>query len=467
MEKKRDPWRHVIVGASLSTLLFCPSTAYANGVFLMAFMRTGLYDPETVSWLISVSNMMHAVGGPVASFLISLSSCRTAIIIAGLSAFLGFSLGSCTSDMRILFVTFGCILGVGRGIAFSTVNINIGYWFRENSSMASGLTFVGVGIGMLVHPRLVQALADWYGVNGAQLMMGAISFHTCICGLLLRPSVYEMDKQRSVATDKLERKGESCKTSCLMSFIHFKQAVLTNYPFVFIALGICLFSMAFSIILTFMPDFFNFNGATPQESALAMSLSGIGSLVARILVGIMTNDRAVGSVLVLSGNCGLSAVVTLLLPFMVHSTEGRYLYSVFIGAYLTSMFVMLGPVTLEKVGLENLAYGFGCILLSTGIMNLIGPPVAVQVRKLTDSYFAAFLFAAGLLFAASVCMFLSEIVKYKVLEKNRQTRGPLMSASLIIDDSFSVSTMREAASDSLLNQTVTLNEVEHFTETNV
>ncbi|XP_046545589.1 monocarboxylate transporter 12-like [Haliotis rubra] len=467
MEKKRDPWRHVIVGASLSTLLFCPSTGYANGVFLMAFMRTGLYDAETVSWLVSVSNMMHAVGGPVASFLISLSSCRTAIIIAGLSAFLGFSLGSCTSDMRILFVTFGCILGVGRGIAFSTVSINIGYWFRENSNMASGLTFIGVGIGMLVHPRLVQAFVDWYGVNGAQMMMGAISFHTCICGLLLRPSVYELEKKRSVATDKLERRGESCKMSCFKSFIHFKRAILTNYPFLLIALGVCFFSMGFSIILTFMPDFFNFNGATPQESALAVSLSGMGSLVARILVGVMTNDPGIGSVLVLAGNCGLSAVVTLLLPFMVHSTEGRYLYSICIGAYLTSIFVILGPVTLEKVGLENLAYGFGFILLSTGIMNLIGPPVAVQVRKLTDSYYAAFVFAAGLLLATSVCVFLSEVVKDIDFEKNNPKRGPLLSASLVIDEPCGLSTVGEAATDSLLNQTVTLNDGEHFKETNV
>lgn len=46
---------------------------------------------------------------------------------------------------------------------------------------------------------------------------------------------------------------------------------------------------------------------------------------------------------------------------------------------LTSIFVILGPITFGKVGLEYLSYGFGFIFLSTEIMNLIGPLVTGNV----------------------------------------------------------------------------------------
>ncbi|XP_067686973.1 monocarboxylate transporter 12-like [Haliotis asinina] len=435
IKTRQGHWQRAIIGASFFTLLFCPSINYSNGVFLVAFKDTGLYDVGRLSWLMAVNNMMHAAGGPIGSCLVSLTSCRITTVIAGLAAFGGFLLGDFTSDSTVLFMTYGCILGIGRGMAFTTTTINIGYWFRENTSIASGITFAAVGIGMLVHPRLVQVFVDWYGVNGAQMMMGAISFHTCICGLLLRPSVYELERHGARVEEKLVQKRESFITSFMKSLAHFKSTILTNSGFLYFALGVCCFSMSLCIILTFMADFFNFSGATHQESALAMSLVGIGSLVGRVLVGIMTNDRAVGSVLVLSGNCGLSAVITLLLPFMVHSTEGRYLYSVFIGAYLTSISVMLGPVTLEKVGLENLAYGFGCIQFGTGVINLIGPPLAVEIMKMTGSYYSVFVFCACLLSVTSTCALLSDVYKHEDRPLNALLReDAILTNTLVVID---------------------------------
>ncbi|XP_071100676.1 monocarboxylate transporter 13-like [Haliotis cracherodii] len=404
-----DTWRHMIVAASFSTLLFCSSTMYSNGVFLVAFKDTGLYDVTTLSWLMAFSNTMHAVGGPVSSLLITLTSCRAAVVIAGIFTFVGFILGSLSSDVRILFIAYGLLIGIGRGTSFATTNVNIGYWFREDSSIACGLTTAGVGVGMLIHPRLVQAFIDWYGIHGAQLMMGAVSFHTCICGLLLRPSSFEKGRHNRSAEETPSQVSVPCAERMTDAIAQMKP-IWTNGPFLLFMTGVCLFNTSFLVISTFIPDYFNLRGSTHQESAMAASIIGCGGLLSRVLAGVMTNDPNIGTMLLLSSNCGISGILTLLLPLLAGSEAGRYIYSFCIGTYLTCIYVVLGPTTLQKVGLQHLAYGFGFMFLNTGIGNLIGPPIAAYIRYRTNSYYALFVFTACLLLAASCCGFLSEIV---------------------------------------------------------
>ncbi|XP_067685910.1 monocarboxylate transporter 13-like [Haliotis asinina] len=409
---RSDAWRFMIVAASFSTLLFCSSSMYSNGVFLVAFKDTGLYDVTTLSWLMAVSNMMHAVGGPVSSLLITLTSCRVATVTAGLFTFFGFIIGSFTSDLRVLFLGFGVLIGIGRGTSFATTNVNIAYWFREDSSLASGLTTAGVGVGMLIHPRLVQAFIDWYGVHGALMMMGAVSLHTCICGLLLRPSSFERGRHKRSAEETPSRVAVPC-VKRVTGVIEQMKPILTNGPFLLFMVGVCLFNTSFLVITTFIPDFFNLRGSTHQESAMAASVIGCGGLISRVLAGVMTNDPSIGTMILLSSNCGISGILTLLLPFLADSEAGRYMYTFCIGTYLTCIYVILGPTTLQKVGLQHVAYGFGFMFLNTGIGNLVGPPIAEYIWRQTNSYYALFVFTACLLLAASCCGFLSELVTNK------------------------------------------------------
>ncbi len=269
-------------------------------------------------------------------------------------------------------------LGLGTGFANSGCMVAIGYYFPKRSSFVSGICTCGSGLGIFVLPNLIRYLIDQHTLRGAFLIMGGIMFNLCVFGMLLRPSQFERERKHGI--------GQSSSTfrALCHSCLQFPE-IAANASFLFFALSTFSFSMAISTLYLYLPDYFYTQGATLQESSFALSASGIGSIISRILAGLAADDKDIGCDIFYTCLPSVLAILTLLVPFFSMTNAGRIAYSFLAGLYIGPCFVMFNPIVLEILGVNHFASGIGFVNLFCGVGLLLGPPIAGRFSNTSTS----------------------------------------------------------------------------------
>ncbi|XP_067670602.1 monocarboxylate transporter 12-like isoform X1 [Haliotis asinina] len=397
----------IIIFSGFMIKLCGPSLSYVAGVYHVTLMEQ-FQDIEVVSWLGSIFACMYSLTGPVASLVINSYDCRTCVLLSGVLGMLGFGASFFIRDIRLLFISYALVAGLGTGFAQGGCMTAVGYHFPMSASLVSGIITCGSGLGVFIHPILTQYLLSQYGLHGAFLLNGGVMLNLCVFGMLLIPSPFERERRRTSATRQL-----SCRQTLRSLCGHCLQfiAVLKSPSFVILSFSIFCYSVSLSTLYLYLPDFFFKNGATLQDSSLAISFSGIGSMVSRVLVGFAANDESVGSGVFYNCLPSFVATLTLFLPVFCLNMEGRLIYGFLTGTYTGGQFVALVPIILETVDDKFFASGIGIASFSYGIGTLLGPPIAGVIYKKSGQFFSVFVFSAVLLFLTTASGFCSTVLR--------------------------------------------------------
>ncbi|XP_067670408.1 monocarboxylate transporter 12-like [Haliotis asinina] len=402
--ERRGMYSWVVLAASFMTMMFGPSVSYAAGVFHVALLKEFDEDLVLTTWVGSIFGCMFALAGPVASFVINVFSCRTCVVMSGIVMLVGFACSSLVTDIRLLFMTYALVAGLGTCLSGAGAIVVLGYYFPNNPAFAQGLCVAGAGLGMFVHPVLVQYLSDNYGFHGAFLITGGLTSHACVTGMLMRPSVIERKRKRDISGGgPLRRKillllcGDCSRT----------EKVVKNISFLLFAFSIFCFSLGSSAEYLFLPVFFMKQGATFRDVSLVISTSGIGSVISRILTGIASSEEKIGGAILHTSIASIMALFTLFVPLFQSSSYLQILLGFFLGLYTGGVWVLMNTLTLDILGLQNFATGMGVVMLFCGTGHLIGPPIAGAILEATGDYYNVFLFSGAMMFLASALGFLS------------------------------------------------------------
>ncbi|XP_048244751.1 monocarboxylate transporter 12-like isoform X4 [Haliotis rufescens] len=399
------PWVIILSGFMIKFL--GPSLGYVAGVYHVALMER-YDDVQAVAWLGSIYSCMFSLTGPLASLVINSYDCRTCVLLSGLLGLLGFGASFFIHDIKLLFISYALVAGLGTGFAQGGCMVSIGYHFPKTSSKVSGIITCGSGLGVFIHPILTRYLLNQYGLQGAFLLNGGVMFNLCVFALLLKPSPFETERKRQPATTQL-----SCGQAMQAFYKHCRQfiTVFKSLSFTMLLCSIFCYSMSISTLYLFLPDFLYENGASLQDSSLAISSSGIGSILSRFLVGFAANDTSVGSGVFYNCLPSVVATLTLFLPFFSLTTGGRIMYGFLTGLYTGGQFVVLIPIILETLDDKFLASGVGITSFSCGIGTLLGPPIAGVIYKKSGQYIVVFMFSAAMLFLTSATGFCSTLLR--------------------------------------------------------
>ncbi|XP_046567987.1 monocarboxylate transporter 12-B-like [Haliotis rubra] len=93
--------------------------------------------------------------------------------------------------------------GLGQGLCYTGCLVLLGFYFKKRTSLATGIGIVGIGIGNFILPPLTQYLVDGYGLKGAFLLLGAVTFQSCVCGF------HETFPTRASKTSEVPRRRRS------------------------------------------------------------------------------------------------------------------------------------------------------------------------------------------------------------------------------------------------------------------
>ncbi|XP_041357916.1 monocarboxylate transporter 12-like isoform X2 [Gigantopelta aegis] len=354
-----DKYGWVVVAASFCCMFLNTGINYAVGVLHLGLVETYPEDEHLVVWLSSLFGAMFALSG------------------------------------------------LGHGLSYSASTVILGYYFSKDTALAVGIVMTGVGLAMFVHPPLTSLLMTSYGLRRTFLILGGITFQSCVFGMLMRPSKYERGRHLVLLSGR-DRRQTVLQIICGGDVTQFG-AITRNIPFVFLLVSVLTFSIALTSLYLFLPDYFVQSGASHQVASFTVSMSGIGSVISRIVTGFAANDPQIGCVLLLAGLVGVSGVVTACISLFSTTVPGQLTFGFLLGLYTGGVWVVLVPVVIRIIGVELLSSGYGLVMLVVGIGCLVGPSLSGLVLKVSDQYVSVFLFCAVLCFTSSIVCFLTSL----------------------------------------------------------
>ncbi|XP_050415837.1 monocarboxylate transporter 13 [Patella vulgata] len=402
-----EPWAWVVLFAAFMNMFLNGSLSYSVGVIHIALLET--YPEEnvnTIAWLGSLFSCAFALLGFIGSTVINIFNVRTCVILSGLMSLAGFGLSSLVTDVKHLFITFGLIAGCGQAMALTGSMVVAGYYFKERTGMATGIVTSSAGVSLFVFPPLTQYLIDTYTLQETFLLLGAIGFHSVICGALMRPTQFEI-KSKFCPNCK-----DSNGTSTEKIKVSSKLGSLLSLPYMFLLVSSVAFGVGLSTVYLFLPHFFKQSGSATQEIAFSLSFMGFGGFISRILLGFLTNTT--DATLLYGSTFGIIGMITLFLN-KVTSVGSKIAYSIIFGLYTGGCWTLQHAILVEIVGLSKLSTGYGINMLMSGIGYLIGPPLLELMALNFNDEYLVFVCAALVLLLASSMGFAIRLVKKSVV----------------------------------------------------
>lgn len=263
---------------------------------------------------------------------------------------------------------------------FTVVN----FYFKKRRALAISIVLLGTGIGSVVFPFIYNSLIACYGLQGAVLVISALSLNICVCAALIRqPQELQKDKQplskqtntetnsHELENDIIQPRRSCCQCSTCQPIREVFHFSLFRRPSFFIyTLAFMCSIFAYFSIFTMIPGHARVQDMNRACVAVLLSVNGGVMIIARPFVGLLADSgiiqkrNIIGTFLILGG------IFSIILPWFT----GYYpllVYSITQGLFPGSFFMFIPLLLLEIVPLKNLPQAQGllnlCLSLPVGI----------------------------------------------------------------------------------------------------
>ncbi len=284
-------------------------------------------------------------------------------------------------------------IGIGASLVFVAGPINIAAHFDTFYSMAIGIVFSGVGVGIFVLPPFIETLITVNTWRGAVLLHGVLILNVVTLGALLpskkrsskadlstEPTKHNECPQATVEVkEKCDSKDAIVRTSDEISFkepetkwyLSYVQLFTTSPTMVLVYMIAFLQNGSYAAAVTHTYNQIVLNGYSKAQGAWALSLLGAGSLCGRFLHGM---PIATG-IMLPSTVYGISIFGAALVTF-VNPIANNYIGFTISAAgngFLTGITLsLIYTIIRRKVGTSLLAPAVGLELLSDGLGIMVG-----------------------------------------------------------------------------------------------
>ena len=289
--------------------------------------------------------------------------------------------------------------GFGCAMVYSVSISHMGQYFQKRRAIANGIALSGIAFGGIVMPPVLRILTDKYGLQGAMLIMAGISLNACVAGALLRPaSAYRKRERPNNNTEKIRNnytkndKESTLQKSLIRGFYwvtNFFKSICSAYTvlewsllkkksFFLTGISLGLFAAGLPSYSLIFPAYVEDVGHSKSDAAILVSVTGLGDIPARILLGILADTHVIQTHLLIGITLILAATFALLTPFLTDLIS--------LGVMGVSFTIFTGPVwslypTLlgESLKVHQLPSALGIIGMCLGIGFVIGTPLAGTV----------------------------------------------------------------------------------------
>ncbi|XP_067000668.2 monocarboxylate transporter 13 isoform X2 [Anabrus simplex] len=365
--------------------------------------------------------------------------------------FLGALLSSFAQNVIHLIVTYGLLQGFGLGLMIPAALSSFNSYFSERRTRAMAISQTMNGAGSFLMPLLVQLLVENYGFRGAQFLMAAITLHSLLGMMLLRPVegymktrklglvlvIIERDDQvtqgkplvKELASAEEETSalavelGASCKQSKLTnhkrtssmrwndrSCVFFRWIVelfdlslLKDPVYINITIGVCFTNLSDITFFALEPIYLEqILGFTKAAISIVIAIGAAGDLLARVFLIFVSCGLSYRNRLIFFLGA-VGTVVTITVFVFVSNYYVIATLTGILGFCRGCIYISLILVFSETIPAARFPSAIGLYHGITGVVFLSFGPLIGLVRDVVGSYPACFL---TLSFLMSVCVLL-------------------------------------------------------------
>lgn len=193
-----------IHGAIPALLLHvCIGTVYCWSLLKDAIASAMSVPVSSIEFAFSLAifflGMSAAFGGSIVERNVRKSGLiSTGCFVLGL---LGSILSIHLSSIPLLFIFYGCLMGIGLGLGYLTPVKTLMLWFEKNKGLATGIAISGFGLAKVLFSPLIVYLLNRYDIYTCLYVMSGISILCMsVASLLIKKPTWwtEMHKKSNI-----------------------------------------------------------------------------------------------------------------------------------------------------------------------------------------------------------------------------------------------------------------------------
>ncbi|WP_224214549.1 MFS transporter [Natrinema longum] len=368
----RRSWVVAFVGAV--AMVFTFGTPFSYGVFRQPFSDAIGVSPVALSSVFSVMLFTFFMGsGAVGVFAARLPARAVLLACAAATGLIAPSLYVVDSQLGLTVVF--AVLGLALGSVFVLLASIVPRWFEARRGAATGLIFVGNGLGLAVLPPVWQYVLTQFGVDrGFLLVMTATAIAFALAGVTCRRPQWA-DQAAATVGDLLEWVG----------------GLLGTRTFQLLFVGIGLAFAWYQLLAAYAVDLFASRGLTEPNAAAAFGLIGGVSIISRIGSGYLTDFVSSERAFLGSIACSAVGIALLFVPQLPALAAGIFLIGLGLGGCAT----LYIPVLMGIYGPERDTAIIGVFNVAIGSSALAMPPLGAASIAYTGGYTAALVLTFG------------------------------------------------------------------------
>jgi OFA family oxalate/formate antiporter-like MFS transporter len=384
--------RYYILAAGM-VIQFCAGILYMWSVFRGPVAAHLNWDAASASLTSSVMLAMFVLGiilggyaqdklGPwrvtlAGSFLIGAGMASTALVGSGAP--------------WMVYVTYGCIGGLGVGTVYTCTIAAVQKWFPDRRGFASGMIVSAFGLSLVLFAPLAKSLLASMGVPSTFLIFGASFFAVCgLCSLFIQNPPEGYLPKGYIPTQAVSQRRQ-----------YTPKEIIKTKQF-YLLVGALLFTLPAYFILN--PVFISLGtvrGLSENLAVLGVSLAGVSSAAGRLAVS-WTSD-------LIGRKAAMVAIAVIILCASLIMTVGAGVLFLICIVLISFAFggaaSVYSAMTAESFGTKHGGMNFGLVMIGFGVSALASQNIAKALTA-GGSYTSSFVLAAGTCVVAIVLVLL-------------------------------------------------------------
>nr|WP_226005918.1 MFS transporter [Natrinema salinisoli] len=364
----RRSWVVAFVGAI--AMVFTFGTPFSYGVFGRPFSEAFGIPQVTLSTVFAVMLFTFFIGsGAVGVFAARLPARAVLLTCAVATGLIAPSLYVTGSYLGLTLVF--AVLGLALGTVFVLLASIVPRWFEERRGAATGLIFVGNGLGLFLLPPIWQFVLARFGVRqGFLVVMSVTAFAFALAGVTCRRPRWA-DTSAASARAVIDWVGQLAGTR--------------TFQLLFVGIGLAF--AWYQLLAAYAIDLFTHRGLTEANASAAFGLIGGVSIISRVGSGYATDIVGSRRAFLASLTCSAAGIGLLFAPQVPVLAVSIFLIGIGLGGCAT----LYVPLLMNVYDPERDTAIVGVFNIAIGTSALIMPLLGTASISYTGGYTAAIL----------------------------------------------------------------------------